>query len=77
MSGTVGDEGGKAVEAAVESERSFIASDSVAPPLFVDRDIAGFLECAGLISCFAERVSYSCWRVGQQFRRCKKLSPPH
>ena len=54
MSGTVGDEGGKAVEAAVESERSFIASDSVAPPLFVDRDIAGFLECAGyLISCFA------------------------
>lgn len=39
MSGAVGD-GGRAVEAAVESERPFIASDSVAPPLFVDRDIA-------------------------------------
>ena len=36
MGGAAGDEGGKAVEAAVESERPFRASDSVARPLFVD-----------------------------------------
>ena len=36
IDGVIGDDGGKAVAAAVASERRFKVSDKVAPSLFVD-----------------------------------------
>ena len=47
MGEAAGDEGGRTVAAAVESERRFMSSRSMAPSLFVDSDMVVSLECSG------------------------------
>ena len=47
IDGATGEEAGRGVEATVESESSFMSSESRAPSFFVDLNIILLLECSG------------------------------